>query len=307
MAQTVGVIIPSYNRAGILTDAIESALSQDYRPLEVVVADDGSADDTVSVASRYDITVIASDHLGPPGIRNVASLFTSADYLAFLDADDVWTDGSLSRRMELFQRDPEIGLVFADAGVLDSATGEPAGRYFDGREELSLIETAPLGDDSFLIVSDPIPALLARSFVMTSTVIVRRDVWDEVRGFDESLQFAEDLDLWLRIAERSRLAFTKDVAALYHRREDSNSRKRRFVTLESVKVWTKHRARYESAYPKLHGFFAANLGAWAYEAGLIAAGERDRRLAREYFATAIHCLPTYRRAWAGYARALLGR
>lgn len=306
MAQTVGVIIPTYNRAGIVTHAIESALAQDYRPIEIIVADDGSTDDTISAVSGYDVTVVASDHLGPPGIRNIAASATSAEYLAFLDADDTWTEGSLSRRMKLFQHSSDIGLVFADAGVIDAQTGELTGHYFDGRTEFSEIETEQLGDEGHLIVSDPIPYLLARSFVMTSTVIVSREVWEEAGGFDESLQFAEDLDLWLRIAERRRLAFTKGVAALYQRREDSNSRKRRFVTFESVKVWTKHRARYAAAYPRLHGLFAANLGGWAYEAGLIAAGEHDRSHARGYFSTAIRCLPTYRRAWVGYVKALLG-
>jgi teichuronic acid biosynthesis glycosyltransferase TuaG len=306
MAQTVGVIIPTYNRAGIVTHAIESALAQDYRPIEIIVADDGSTDDTIGAVSGYDVTVVASDHLGPPGIRNIAASATSAEYLAFLDADDAWTEGSLSRRMELFKYSSDIGLVFADAGVIDAQTGELTSQYFDGRPELSQIETEQLGDDGYLIISDPIPQLLARSFVMTSTVIVTREVWEEVGGFDESLQFAEDLDLWLRIAERRRLAFTKGVAAQYQRREDSNSRKRRFVTFESVKAWTKHRARYAGSYPQLHGLFAANLGGWAYEAGLIAAGEHNRTLAREYFSTAIHCLPTYRRAWVGYVKALLG-
>jgi len=321
MAQTVSVIIPSYNRAGILPCAIESALAQDYRPLEIIVADDGSTDDSVSAAARYDVTVIASEHLGPPGIRNVAVAASTGDYLAFLDADDVWTEGSLSRRMKLFSRSElsqsgsgvdcplfeEIGLVFGDAGVLDAETGQITGTYFEGRAELARIDTEPLGEDAYLIVSDPIPQMLARSFVMTSTVIVTREAWNEAGGFDESLQFAEDLDLWLRIAERRRLAFTKSVAALYCRREDSNSRKRRFVTFESVKVWKKHRARYGDTYPHLHDLFAANLGGWAYEAGLIAAGERNPALARDYFATAIRCLPTYRRAWAGYVKALFTR
>lgn len=307
MARTVCVIIPSYNRAGILPHAIESALAQDYRPLEVIVADDGSTDDTVSVASRYDVTVIASEHVGPPGIRNVAAAATSADYIAFLDSDDIWTEGSLSRRMKLFERNSGIGLVFADAGVLDMSTGKLLGSYFDGRAEFSKIETEPLDDDALMIVSDPIPVLLTRSFVMTSTAIVSREAWDDVGGFDESLQFAEDLDLWLRIAERRKLAFSKRIAAVYYRREDSNSCKRQFVAFESVKAWTKHRARYECLYPQLKSLFATNLGAWAYEAGLIATEERNPILARECFATAIRCLPTYKRAWLGYVKTLFGR
>ncbi len=307
MAHTVGVIIPTYNRAGIVPRAIASALAQDYRPVEIIVADDGSTDDTIDALSAYDVTLVASEHLGPPGIRNVAAAAASAEYLAFLDADDVWTEGSLSRRMELFEHDPDIGLVFADAGVIDAQAGGSTGRYFDGRTELSEIEIESIGDDAYMIVSDPIPALLARSFVMTSTVIVRRDVWDEAGGFDESLQFAEDLDLWLRIAERHRFAFTRQVAALYERREDSNTRKRRFVTFESVKLWTKHRERYSAAYPRLRSLFASNLGEWAYQAGTVAAAERDRALARHYFSTAIHCMPTYRRAWLGYLGTLLSR
>lgn len=304
---TISVIIPTYNRAGIVSCAIESALAQDYRPIEIIVADDGSTDDSVNAAAQYDVTVIASDHLGPPGIRNVAVAASKGDYIAFLDSDDVWTEGSLTRRMAVFERGSDIGLVFADAGVIDPETDELAGAYFDGREELSRLDTEPLGDDGLMIISDPIPELLVRSFVMTSTVVMPRKVWDEVGGFDESLQFAEDLDLWLRIAECYRLAFSTTIATLYHRREDSNSRKQRFVTLESVKVWSKLHGRYRNAYPRLRGLFVESLGGWAYKAGLIAAQEQNPVLAREYFATAIRCLPTYRRAWSGYVKTLVSR
>lgn len=294
----VSVIIACYNRAHIVPRAIQSALSQNYEPLEVIVADDGSSDDSVAVARNCGATVIPHEHVGPPGIRNVGVAASSGDYIAFLDADDVWTEGSLSRRMGLFNK-VDAGLVFADAGIQSGG-----GTYFGGRAELLEMETEVIGDGDHVIVSDPVPFLLKRSFVLTSTAIVSRRAWNDAGGFDSELLFAEDFDLWLRIGDRHKFAYTSSTAALYEQHEDSMSRKRRFVAEGLVKAWTKHHRRYWDKYPKLRELLSSSLGSCAYEAGVVVAGENDRKLAREYFGTAIRCLPTFKSAWAGYARTL---
>lgn len=303
---SVSVVIPCYNRADIVGNAIESALAQDYSPLEVVVADDGSSDDSLSVASRYGVNVVAHEHVGPPGIRNVGVAASSGEYIAFLDADDVWTEGSLPPRMEILADNEAVGLVFADARVVDTRTGALVGGYFEDRIELAEMEAEALGGDAHLAWSDPVPFLLRRSFVLTSTAIVSRRALDAVGEFDEELQFAEDLDMWLRIAERFPFAYTTMVAAHYCRHEDSMSLKRRFVAFGLVKLWTKLRARYAGRYPKQRRLLDSNLASCSYQAGLIAASERDRRLARKHFATAIGCMPTYKSAWMGYLRTILG-
>lgn len=295
----VSVIIACYNRAHIVPRAIRSAFAQDYRPLEVIVADDGSSDDSVEVAALHGAKVIAHEHIGPPGIRNVGVAASSGQYIAFLDADDVWTEGSLSERVSLFDR-ADVGLVFADAGV-ERGRGET---YLAGREELAEMEMEALGEGERLILSDPVPFLLKRSFVLTSTAVITREAWDEVGGFDPELLFAEDFDLWLRIGERCRFAYTRSIAALYEQREDSMTRKRRFVAYGLVKVWAKQHARFWGRYPKLRPLLSSRLGSCAYEAGLIAAQEGDRALARRYFGTAIRCQPRFKSAWVGYAKSL---
>lgn len=296
----VSVVIACYNRAHIVPRAIESALAQHYTPLEVIVADDGSSDNSVAVAAQHGATVIAHEHIGPPGIRNVGVAASSGDYIAFLDADDVWNESSLAHRMEIFSK-ADVGLVFGDAGV-EAGSGET---YFGGRTELREMESAPLGDDDYLILSDPIPYLLRRSFVLTSTVIVTRKAWDDVGGFDGDLLFAEDFDLWLSIAERHRFAYANAVTAIYERQDDSMTRQRRFVAYGLVKVWRKQLSRYGSRYPKLRPLICRNLGSCSFEAGLIAAAENDRALAHSYFGTAIRCLPAYKSAWVGYVKTLI--
>lgn len=299
----VSVIIACYNRAHIVPRAIQSALAQDYSPIEVIVADDGSSDDSVVVAGQHGAKVIAHEHIGPPGIRNVGVDASSGEYIAFLDADDVWTEGSLSRRMEVFEK-ADAGMVFADAGVAVGGceTGET---YLAGRTEIDEMDTAELGNGDYLIECDPIPYLLRRSFVLTSTAIVNRKAWNRAGGFDPELLFAEDFDLWLRIADHHQLAYSTTVSALYEQHDDSMTRKRRFVAYGLVKVWTKQFEQYRGRYPKLGPLIAGTLGSHAYDAGLIAAEEGDKPLARRYFGTALRCDPGFKSAWVAYAKTLI--
>lgn len=298
--KSVSVIIPCYNRAHTVGRAIESALGQGYDPLQIVVADDESSDDSVAVASRYPVTVIACRHAGAAATRNAGVAAATGEYIAFLDADDSWTDGSLSRRIPLLDQDSRVGLVFGDAEVVDPGTSAPTDTYLAGRTEIAEMAAEPWGADGLVIVVDPLPYLLRRSFICTSTVIVRRTAWEEAGGFNQSLSYAEDLDLWMRIGESFLFAYTRAPSARYECRDDSMSRKGDNVMLGMAQFWARASARYAGRYPKLRRTFITNLGAFSYEAGRIAAARHDAAQARHYYGAAIRCLPTYKSAWIGY-------
>jgi len=113
----VSVIIPTYNRAHILRDAIESALGQEGAELEVVVADDGSTDGTADLVAGYSDRVVYlwQEHRGAAAARNLAIEASRGDYVAFLDSDDVWLPGKLAAEMEGFERFPEADAIASDA------------------------------------------------------------------------------------------------------------------------------------------------------------------------------------------------
>jgi glycosyltransferase involved in cell wall biosynthesis len=113
----VSVIIPTYNRAYILRDALESALSQDGADMEVIVADDGSTDSTAGLVTEYGSRAVylRQEHCGAARARNLAVSASRGDFIAFLDSDDVWLPGKVSLELECLERFPEADAIASDA------------------------------------------------------------------------------------------------------------------------------------------------------------------------------------------------
>lgn len=191
MKTGITVIIPCYNRAVFLREAIESVLSQGYDgPLEIIVADDGSTDQSVAVAESFGSPVIVLRKpegcmsQGPGPTRNRAITASTQPYIAFLDSDDVFMPGHLERLASALDEDPKLGLAFDDAEGMNSHGTQSWMRPYP-ECNLEIPETVFL---------DP--------FFQTSAVMLKRDIFSAVGGpFDEDLWMAEDVDLWLRIFE----------------------------------------------------------------------------------------------------------
>lgn len=114
MRPSVSVIIPIYNSGKYLREAIDSVLAQRYSPLEVLVVDDGSSDNGSELASGcgFPVRVMAIPHRGHPAARNSGVGASTGDFLAFLDADDLWTANKLDIQIEAFAANPSLDLVF---------------------------------------------------------------------------------------------------------------------------------------------------------------------------------------------------
>lgn len=173
---SVSVVIPAYNSAGCIRRAIDSALAQTSPPLEIIVVDDGSKDDTAKVVGEYPppVRLVRQENGGPGAARNHGVRVADGEWIGLLDADDAWLPHKLSTQLPLI-RSERIGVIHA--AVLSGAT-------------------------------QPIPErveferLWIRNVVKTSTVLVRKRAFDEVGGFDEdrALIGVEDYNLWLRLA-----------------------------------------------------------------------------------------------------------
>lgn len=108
----VSVIIPVFNGELYLAEALDSVFAQDYRPIEVIVVDDGSTDDTAAVARRYShVYYLHQPNQGPPVARNTGLSHCKGDLIAFLDADDLWVPGKLSMQVAYLEFHPEAGCV----------------------------------------------------------------------------------------------------------------------------------------------------------------------------------------------------
>lgn len=200
----IDVIIPVFNGAAYIEAAIQSVRQQTFPPERIIVVNDGSTDGTAEVVARLaeaDARVVhlARRNSGVSAARNAGIAASSAPFIAFLDADDIWLPEKLQRQMEAFERGgPETGFVHSSYFFIN-ARGE---RLLDR----NVVPPKQRGD-IFM------PVLL-EGYVLSgsaSSVAVRRDVLDKAGHFDERLFHGEDWDLWIRLARISKVDFTPEA------------------------------------------------------------------------------------------------
>ena len=208
MNPLVSVIIPTFNRAGVVTRAIDSVLGQTYRPVEVVVVDDGSTDRTPEVLRSYGdaIVSVVQDNTGPAAARNRGIRESRGALIAFLDSDDLWLPAKLQRQVDLLQRaGADVPCCLCDTRM----------RWAQNREQSSFqIARLRLGEPQGLWVN-PALVLATRFVLFCQAALIRREFLTDCGGFDERLWLMEDHDLALRLALRGPWAVIRDPLALW--------------------------------------------------------------------------------------------
>ena len=184
MVPQVTVVIPTYNRWPMVGEAIESVLGQTYPNLELIVVDDGSADETVARLNKYHsrLRLISQGRKGVSAARNAGAREARGDLIAFLDSDDLWRPTKLAFQADFMELHPEIAICQTNEIWIRNGV----------RVNPRAIHRKPDGD-IFLPSLD-------LCLVSPSAVMMRRDLFMALGGFDEALPVCEDYDLWLRIA-----------------------------------------------------------------------------------------------------------
>jgi glycosyltransferase involved in cell wall biosynthesis len=251
----VSVVIPCYNQAHFLGEAIESVLSQSYTNFEIVVVDDGSTDNTSEVAGRYDgVRLIRQENRGLSGARNTGIRHSEGEYLVFLDADDRLLPGALEVGLWWFGAHPECAFVSGHFRYIDT-------------------------DGSFLVQRDQnyvgdwnhYAALLMGNYIgMIAGAMFRRTVVESVGGFDTSMVACEDYDLYLRIARRFSVYSHTKVIAEYRQHEASTTRNRGTMLKATIEVLRSQReyAKRDEVYWEAYKVGIRNWQSW-YGTGLI--------------------------------------
>jgi glycosyltransferase involved in cell wall biosynthesis len=208
----VSVIVPLYNHGPLVAEAIRSALSQTQAPVETLVVDDGSTDDGAAAVAGFGgrVRLLRQPHRGQAAARNRAAREAVGDWLAFLDADDLWLPGKLDAQARTAAANPGAVLLHADGYITAGGAGPlPERTYFDGR-------VPPEGPDSF--------RLLLACPLLTPAVMVKREVFLEAGGFNERRSLHEDSELFLRLAARGmEIAYTAEplvVIRMVERKRD---------------------------------------------------------------------------------------
>jgi len=201
-APTVSVIVPAYNSAKYIGEALESVFAQTFTSYEVIVINDGSldTDELERELKRYpsNLRYIKQENRGAAAARNTGLHAATGEFVAFLDADDTWSPDFLEKQLALI-KDTNADLVYADALLFGESP--LAGRTF--------MEMHPSHGD---VTAENL--LLVKVTVLTSTVLARKERIVEVGLFDEALRRGQDFDLWLRLAKRgARFAYQREVLA----------------------------------------------------------------------------------------------
>ena len=203
---TVDVIIPAFNAANYLPAALDSVGSQTFDDWQIVLVDDGSTDDTAAVVAPFlerfgtKLKYIRQENRGLPAARNAAVQASSSNFIALLDADDVWLPNRLAESLQALAARPNAGLAYGLITYMDAAGN--AMETFQGN-------AAPFEGH----VASRI--YMRKIELPCPTITIRRSCIDEVGLFDETMRSTEDRDLWLRIALRHEVAFVPKVLAYY--------------------------------------------------------------------------------------------
>ncbi len=232
---SVSIVVPSYNRRELLARAIDSVRRQDLADWELIVVDDASTDGTAAriremghADPRIRLVENGGTH-GPAAARNTGLAHSQADWVAFLDSDDSWEPGKLARFMAEARARPEAVLIGSDYWMADRATGrrETMLQFIAGtmipwwQNDPLLSGLGPwqaIKDDPLALATRE--AMLATTFaeflwVHTSSAMVRLQAARAVGGFDESLMQTEDIDLWLKLADRGPVRLIPEPLATY--------------------------------------------------------------------------------------------
>lgn len=211
----VSVVIATYNTGEYLPLAVRSALEQTYPMVEIHVVDDGSTDGTRQALEHFTgnprITYHYQPNQGQARARNKGICESQGEYIAFLDADDVWMPGKLEKQLPLLEGSERIGVAYSRSTLID---------------ERGHVLPTPKTD---CYRGNVTARMLAHNFVGFSTSVVRRECFEKLGGFDESFAMGDDYELWLRLSTKYEFDYLEESTAYYRvwpRQLSKNFRKR---------------------------------------------------------------------------------
>ncbi len=229
----VSVVIPAFNAAATILESVKSVQEQTFRDWELIIVDDGSTDETSQLLQPLQepkIKILTQKNCGPPVARNRAIEEACGEYIAFIDADDLWKPDKLARQVTLMDQDNTIGLLHTDLEMFDEDPVLETVTYYD---------RSPHTNETY-------HRILSGGFIGVLTVMVRREVLDDVGLFDPEFLFGtEDWDLWIRILRKHKSLHLPESTAYYRSSPSGQFKNPETKAKGEWKVIQKHLLRQE--------------------------------------------------------------
>ena len=193
----ISVIIPAYNAEAFISEAIQSILQQSYEPLEIIVVDDGSTDETAQIATKFhNIRYFYQENSGPATARNTGLKIAKGEIITFLDADDLWSQNKLQLQQAYLAENLSVEVVIGHTQFM----------------QLTLVNH----QHKFAEIAEP------RIFLNLGSALFRKSVFDKVGLFDRNLRYSEDVD-WFNLARESSISIlTHQEVVLFYRQHQHN-------------------------------------------------------------------------------------
>lgn len=250
----VSIIVPTFNRAQLVIEALKSLLNQTYKKFEIIVIDDYSTDNTAELISNINDDRICyfclSKNQGAPAARNIGLKKANGQLIAFLDSDDQWVSTKLEKQVAFFEREQHIGLVYT--GI----------KFINNQYERTLVPKVR-GDIS--------KSILKKNYVgPTSSVLIKKELIDEVGGFDITLTSCQDWDLFIRIGQICEIDYIAEPLVLYFEHEGTRiSTNSKAVVKGHLKIHSKYRRLIKALSKKEKQKHFLNLGKIMFKASLL--------------------------------------
>lgn len=222
----ITVIIPTYNRSQYIKQAIDSALNQTHKNIELIIIDDGSKDNTSEVLKKYDtysnINNIALNHnAGVANARNLGLKEAKGDYIAFLDSDDFWEKNKIELQLNEFDKDSNIGLVHT--GVIEFGKGWEREKIWEKENRLE----GWCREEIF-----------TKWYIFHSSIMIKKQHIEKIGNFDSTFPYSEDYEWWLRVAEYCKFKYipTALVWKRYTENQMSSNLTKQYIYQDKARI-----------------------------------------------------------------------
>jgi glycosyltransferase involved in cell wall biosynthesis len=284
--------MPSFNYARYLPLAIESVLAQSYSDLELIITDDCSTDESRDIVEQYRrldgrvIPVLHDVNHGLARARNSGLTVGTGEFVALIDADDVWLPDKLKTQMECFRAQPEMGLVHSDSAIIDG-DGNLTGERFSALLHRKGQQTS----------GNLFEVLCERNFLCVPTVILRQEAIQYAGGFEENLRSLEDWVCWTKVSRKYPLHYVEDALVHYRIHGAGLSSNSKGMAQNRVKAFQFLLASFSDIPSRLRSKMLYSLGVSRLETG-------ELREAAQAFIDSIRANPLQLRSWARCCQSL---